>query len=96
MKKILLALLAVMLIGMPVMASAETNGLDETTEITKRPSKSKYQRARRQLPPRRGRAHVRPQAYRKGQPMPQHGVYGAPINRGTCVDKVSKKRKNRR
>ena len=94
MKKILLALLAVMMLGMPVVASAETNGQDEVTQVPKRKyRKSDYRRARRPLPPPRRRVGVRPQEYRKGQPLPQHGVYGAPVNRGSCVDKVSKKRR---
>lgn len=95
MKKILLAVLALMMFGMPVVSSAETNGQDEVTQVPRR----QYRRAYRQVPPRYRRnrpprrAHARPQEYRKGQPAPQHGVYGAPINRGSCVDKVSKKRK---
>ena len=96
MKKILLAVLALMMFGMPVVSSAETNGQDEVTQVPRR----QYRRAYRQAPPPRfrgrrlpRRAHARPQEYRKGQPAPQHGVYGAPINRGSCVDKVSKKRR---
>lgn len=96
MKKFFLALLAVMMFGMPVITSAETNSQDEVTQVPNRKyRKSKYRRARRPLPPppARRKVGVRPQEYRKGQPLPQHGVYGAPVNRGSCVDKVSKKRR---